>query len=180
MPETQLPQVRASDVFTTPLLHELQESVKARESDLKKLRKKLDNAGLDNAVANVDDALKMIKGDGPTRPGLKAWLGVATEEQDPAQTTIEGIDEGEGGDERWDDVEPDRRSWKMTVSELREEIADICGQPPAIAVRTLTAIEKGEKDRDHGPRSSALEEIRSARSKMAEKAGAAVAAGGEE
>lgn len=143
---------------TPPELHELQEAVKKRESDLKRERSKLDGMGLIAAVQAADDALKVIKGDGPLHPGLKSKLGVK-EEKDESQ-----LEHGTGD-------EPDYRTLDMTVSRVEELVAEIASGPeaPAAKVRILNALEAGERERTPKPRDGALKAIQNARTPIVEQ-----------
>lgn len=75
-------------------LAELRQAVVLREEDLERARKYL--AGKELSTTDVEERQKVLKGDGPTRPGLKAKLGFR-EESDPDQTDIEEELEKNGG-----------------------------------------------------------------------------------
>lgn len=106
---------KASDVFNELELAELQEGVRLREKALKAERARVEGMALDVAVQEVDDRLKVIKGDGPLRPGLKAWLGVSEKDADPAQGSLDdelGDENGGEEDEDADGVDqPDYATW---------------------------------------------------------------------
>lgn len=75
------------------MLHELRAAVRLREEELVKAQKYLADRAL--STENVEGFLQLLRGDGPTRPGLKALLGFR-EEGDPNQLDIESE---AGGDE---------------------------------------------------------------------------------
>ena len=79
--------------LTEKELHEIRSGVKLREEDLERARDYLVKKDL--ATAEVDELLLVIRGDGPTRPGLKAKLGFR-DEVDPDQTDLDGELEGDG------------------------------------------------------------------------------------
>lgn len=67
-------------------MHELREGIRLREHDLELARDYLKNKGL--STEEPDELLKILRGNGPTEPGLKAKLGFR-EEGDPDQMDIE-------------------------------------------------------------------------------------------
>lgn len=138
--------------FTELEIHEIAEAIKKREKDLKRERSRADGMGLAGAVQACDDALRVIKGDGPLRPGLKAKLGIDSEEKDPDQ-----IEHGNGD-------EADYRSWDLTVSGVEELVATISSsdKAPFAKIRELRSLEAGEKERGPKPRDGALKAIRTA------------------
>lgn len=75
-------------------LAELREAVKLREADLERARKYVADKGL--STSDVEEHQRLLKGDGPTRPGIKSKLGFR-DEPDPDQTDIEDEIEKNGG-----------------------------------------------------------------------------------
>ncbi len=82
--------------FTDLDLHELRAGIRLREKDLEKARDYL--VAKELSTKEVDGLLETLRGKGPTRPGLKAKLGVRTEKDDPNQTDLEDeVEEDKGG-----------------------------------------------------------------------------------
>lgn len=175
---------KASDVFNELELAELQEGVRLREKALKAERARVEGMALDVAVQEVDDRLKVIKGDGPLRPGLKAWLGVSDKDADPAQMSLDdGFDDedGPGDAEEFgaeDDDEgragvdqPDYATWELTVEGAEQLVNSIAASdfPAAAKILRLNRVEAGEKEKEPRPRDGVLRAIRSARSALTEK-----------
>jgi len=71
------------------MLHELRAAVRLREDELTKAQKYLADRAL--STENVEGFLELLRGDGPTRPGLKALLGFR-DETDPNQ--LDALEEG--------------------------------------------------------------------------------------
>lgn len=138
--------------LTEAEIAEIGAGLNAREKELKRERSRLSAMALLEGAQEIDDRLKVIKGDGPVRPGLRAKLGITEKEEDPDQ-----IDHGDGDS-------PDYATWDMTVPAVREHVNGIMASDsaPFTKFRTLQALEAGEKEKAGGGRASALELIRSA------------------
>lgn len=166
---------KASDVFNELELAELQEGVRLREKALKAERARVEGMALDVAVQEVDDRLKVIKGDGPLRPGLKAWLGVSEKDADPAQGSLDdelGDENGGEEDEDADGVDqPDYATWELTVEGAEQLVNSIVASdfPAAAKILRLNRVEAGEKEKEPRTRDGVLRAIRSARSALTEK-----------
>lgn len=71
---------------TETQLDEIRAGVALREHDLENAREYL--ARKDLATTDVEERLKVVCGDGPSKPGLKALLGFR-DEPDPDQLSID-------------------------------------------------------------------------------------------
>jgi hypothetical protein len=169
------PKAKASDVFTELEIAELQEAVKDRESDLKRERTRCENRGLDGAVQEISDRLKVLSGDGPLRPGLKSWLGVTEGDPDPAQKDIEEEIEENG------QLEPDRATWDRTVDQVEELVGSILASdfPATAKLARVNRLILGEQERDK-TRDGAMNHLRSARMVLEETLRNQAAAEGDE
>ena len=74
------------------MIHELRAGVTLREEELVKAKKYLTDRDL--GAGEIDGFLEIIRGDGPTRPGLKSILGFR-DETDPNQMTLAETAEAE-------------------------------------------------------------------------------------
>lgn len=75
-----------------PMIHELRAGVALREAELEKAKKYLTERQL--GTSEIDGFLEIVRGDGPTRPGLKAILGFR-DESDPNQMSLAETAEAE-------------------------------------------------------------------------------------
>ena len=75
-----------------PMIHELRAGIALREEELVKAKKYLTDRDL--GAGEIDGFLEIVRGDGPTRPGLKAILGFR-DESDPNQMSLAETAEAE-------------------------------------------------------------------------------------
>jgi hypothetical protein len=150
-------------MFPTAVLRVLQQGVLLRERFVKGELKRLKGSGFPNAVQELQDELKLIDGDGPKRPGIKAWIGVEDDKSkpkpDPNQLDIEiQIDEQE---------ELLTDTWSLTVDGVRKLVAEtLQDEAPESALALIERYIEGEQQKDGGPRSGALDALRSARESL--------------
>lgn len=132
----------------------------ARQSSLKKLRKKMVKEGIH--PDEVDVELDLLQGT-KDQVGLLQVLGAGEEEEkkdpDPAQTDLE------------DELERDYRTHDKSTKEVRELVTEIIEEAdtPMDAIRTLNRLEAGEDQREPRPRDSVFDVIRGARKPLVKK-----------
>lgn len=147
------------DQFSGRELELIRLGVVTLEDKLKRERSRLDGLS-EKAVAAIDEDLDLLRGRGATAPGLKARLGVrSNDEPDPDQRSLEEEwEEGEG-----DPFAPDLRTQGMSVAEGKELANRILqDEKPAAAVRKLQALRAGEKERTPKARVTLLEHLQGA------------------
>lgn len=133
----------------------------ARQSALKKLRKKMVKEGIH--PDEVDAELDLLQGT-KDRVGLLQVLGAEEEKKedkptDPNQTDLT------------DEIERDYRTHDKSTKEVRELVSGIVAdaEKPMDAIRILNRLEAGEQERDPRPRDSVLDVIRGARRPLTKK-----------
>jgi len=134
-------------------------AARERVSELKRLRKKMSSAGIDDAVVAIDEELELWKGTKEEK-GILWALDVSesqsAKEEDPLQKDLED--------------EADFRTWDLTTDQVRELIAAEVSERPAVeAIRILNALEDGENEKEGGARKSVLDVIRSSRKPLVAK-----------
>lgn len=133
----------------------------ARQSALKKLRKKMVKEGIH--PDEVDSELDLLQGT-KDQVGLLQVLGADEEkkeakEPDPAQTDLT------------DEIERDYRTHDKSGKEVRELVATVISEAesPMEAIRTLNRLEAGEDQREPRSRDNVLGIIRDARKPLVKK-----------
>lgn len=141
-------------------------AARERVAELKKLRKKMSSAGLEEAVDVIDHELELWKGtkgtkDAPAVLGILWALDVSESQEkkkkkeDPTQRDLED--------------KPDYRTWDLTTDGVRELIAAEISERPAVeAIRIINALEDGENEKEGGPRKSVLDVLRASRKPLVE------------
>lgn len=149
------------DLFQKRELELIRLGVTTLEDRLKRERGRLEGLN-DEAVACVDRDLEILRGRGPTAPGLKARLGVRSNgDPDPDQTDLG--EELAKTEEEGDPFAPDLRTQGLTVDEGKALVNRILqDEPPAAAVRKLNALRAGEKERTPKARVTLLSHIQAA------------------
>jgi len=138
----------------------LGQAARERVAELKRLRKKLSSAGIDEAVVAIDHELELWTGTKEEK-GLMWALDVSdsqkASEPDPLQTDLTNESR-------------DYRTWDLTTDQVRELIAaEISERPPVEAIRILNALEDGEGEKEGGARKTVLDVIRASRKPLVAK-----------
>ena len=134
-----------------------------RQAEITRVRKSLVTAGYD--LSEADAELDLLKGTKETL-GLLAALDFDEEkkEKDAKDPAVTG--------QRSTDDPRDFRTHGLNTQKVRELVSSIVSEnPPVEAIRTLNALEDGEREKEGGSRDSVLKVIRDARTPLTKKVG---------